>query len=443
MATQQLHNILTDFSHALTISDEIIKKGNEYMQKIFLTLQNQSRYKLDRCRLLGGVSKKTSIILKFDYDCVIYVNDEDPPFENLLDEWDTILTLDANKITGERKITKHSIQFTMDGFDFDILPAPNYAGSNQDTKQQASIIWKKISNEQDVREGRNLSSLYSSGLSELALEFMRMQSGFIHDLCRLAKYWNGTVLFEQYVSGRSSIVEYLAVKAGQEEEYAAVNNTRSMLRAFRRFLNRLVNCDQISIIFSNFYHRDSVPIPNKPYLIDPTNPYNNLFGNIPPDFLPTMAKSSKETLQRLDRCEISFPVGLEILFDPQPDLRSLFPSNINTNSISTIISCNQNCNEKSKRLIVRRNTFDSNTLDKMKDLMNHTLKYLVTVASTKSEDDIAKNSIQTTEQFLNRSLYKENRQWISADKNHGDCDITFILPLNTAKNDAVYISMTN
>ncbi len=66
MATQQLHTMLTDFSHALTIPDEIIKKGNEYMQKIFLTLQDQSRYKLDRCRLLGGVSKKTSIILKFD-----------------------------------------------------------------------------------------------------------------------------------------------------------------------------------------------------------------------------------------------------------------------------------------------------------------------------------------------------------------------------------------
>jgi len=178
-------------------------------------------------------------------------------------------------------------------------------------------------------------------------------------------------------------------------------------------------------------------------LIDPTNPYNNLFGNIPADFLLTMAKSSKETLQRLDRCETSFPVGLENLFDPQPDLRNLFPSKINMNSSSTIISYNQNCNEKSKRLIVRRNTFDSNTLENMKDLMNYTLKYLVTVASTKSEDDIAKNTIRTTKQFLNHSLYKENHQWISSDKNHGDYDITFILPLNTAKNDAIYISMIN
>jgi len=45
------------------------------------------------CRLIGGVTKKTSISLKFDYDGVIYVNDLDRPSAELIDEWNNILPL--------------------------------------------------------------------------------------------------------------------------------------------------------------------------------------------------------------------------------------------------------------------------------------------------------------------------------------------------------------
>ncbi|CAF4023325.1 unnamed protein product [Rotaria magnacalcarata] len=225
----------------------------------------------------------------------------DPPFEKILKEWDTIITMGVNQIAGETKVTAYIIQFEVDGFQFDILRASNYPGPNS--------------------------------------------------------------------CGRSSIIEYLAVKAEQEEE-AAINDKLSILRAFGRFLNRLTKYQQIDIIFLNFYDHKLVSNCDKPYIIDPTNPYNNLFGNLPHRFLPTLATCSKETLQRLQKYETNAVVQFEKLFEPQPDLYSLFRSQMNRNRINTIMSVSQNCNEKSKRLIVRRNTFDSKIFEKIKHLMN-------------------------------------------------------------------------
>jgi len=253
MAARKLHEELTALSHSLKIPDEVLKKGNERMQEIFLLLQKKSRYRLDRCRLTGGVGKKTSIFIKFDFDCTIYVNDVDPPFEKLLDEWDDILILNLSNFNGQTNVTKRSIQFKIEEFEFDILPAPNYAGPNNDIKQQASIIWKRIENQYPL-EGKKISDAYSSGLSELALQFIKKQSAFVHDLCRLAKCWNCTISFEGYVSGRSTIIESLAVNAGQEEEQAAINSDKSrcMLRAFRRFLLCLTRYEQIGVMFTDF-----------------------------------------------------------------------------------------------------------------------------------------------------------------------------------------------
>jgi hypothetical protein len=114
MLALQFHKELIALSHNLKISDELLEKGNKLMQKIFLLLQKHSTYGVDRCRLVGGVGKKTSLSVKFDYDCVIYVN---PPFEQLLDEWDDIFTCHLTELKGEIKHTPYSVQFEIEGFE--------------------------------------------------------------------------------------------------------------------------------------------------------------------------------------------------------------------------------------------------------------------------------------------------------------------------------------
>ncbi|CAF4860558.1 unnamed protein product [Rotaria socialis] len=316
-------------------------------------LQSKSRYKFDRCRLLGGMSKKTSIVLKFDYDCVIYVNDMDPSFEKILEEWETIIAMGMNQIAGETKVTAYSIQFEVDGFQFDIILV-------------SLNIWQ--------------------------------------------------------------------LKQDRKKRYCV---------HFVVFLNRLTEYQQIDIIFLNFYDHKLVSTCDKPYLMDPTNPYNNIFANLPHRFLPILATRSKEMLQRLGKCETNSVGEFEKLCDSQPDLHSLFRSQMNRNRIDTIMGVSQNCNEKSKRLIVRRNTFHSKILENIKNLMNFLRKYIVTIVHNKSEEDIEENTKQVAERFLNRLLYKEDHhQWVTTDKKQEDCDITFIFLLNTAKTDVLYISMT-
>jgi hypothetical protein len=52
-----------------------------------------------------------------------------------------------------------------------------------------------------------------------------------------------------------------------------------------------------------------------------------------------------------------------------------------------------------------------------------------------------KNIREATERFVDRSFYEKNHQWISATEKHEDCDVTFILPIKTKKQHAVYVSM--
>ncbi len=54
---------------------------------------------------------------------------------------------------------------------------------------------------------------------------------------------------------------------------------------------------------------------------------------------------------------------------------------------------------------------------------------------------IAEKVKEAAKRFVDRSFYENNYQWKSTTQKHEDCDVTFILPINTKKQYAVYISM--
>jgi hypothetical protein len=445
MEDEPLHIVLTTVSHVLTIPEESLRECNEYMQTIFSVLQQKSRYKLDRCRLSGGVAKKTSIVLGFDYDCIVYINDEEPPFTDILDEWKGILTQNLDILIKNLRCTAHSIQFDIRGHKYDVLPAPNYSTRNQDIKRQANAIWTKIKNSENssyiTRE--KMCHRYSSGLSELAVEFMQKQSAFVHDLCRLAKFWNYIVWFGDYVSGRSSIIEYLAVKTGrEEEEQTAMNNSSSMLHAFRRFLLLLTGYNQIGIVFDHNYTKESVPKYEKPFLIDPSNPYNNFLANIPDHFMPTLARYSQETLTQLNKFERNFFEEIKKFHYPKPTLRYLFSDNVNMAHVNMAISNYRNCKEISPQLIIRRQTFNERTIENMSQLMECLLKNINTIIQIRSEENVTDKIAKATERFIVQAFHFNDHQWNAPISSHETFDVTFILPLNTRNRDAIYISMS-
>ncbi len=68
--------------------------------------------------------------------------------------------------------------------------------------------------------------------------FVQEQGPFIQKVARLAKYWNATVLHNEYLSGRSCIFELIGIAAGREEEEAQHTNP-SLLEAFKQFLKKV------------------------------------------------------------------------------------------------------------------------------------------------------------------------------------------------------------
>ena len=56
-------------------------------QKLFKLLQENSKFSLDRWRLVGGLEKKTSTLLKADADIVVFHNEHNLSQMDILDDF--------------------------------------------------------------------------------------------------------------------------------------------------------------------------------------------------------------------------------------------------------------------------------------------------------------------------------------------------------------------
>ena len=77
-------------------------------------------------------------------------------------------------------------------------------------------------------------------------------------MARLAKYWNSTITYDGYISGRSSIFELLGIDAGKNEERSKAYNP-STREAFKRFLETVATVDTQRIAHFGTYSRSDVP----------------------------------------------------------------------------------------------------------------------------------------------------------------------------------------
>merc|ERR550519_822051 len=101
-----------------------------------------------------------------------------------------------------------------------------------------------------------------------------------------------------------------------------MNNTApSIYNAFKAFLEMIYNVKKQDVVFDDYYKRSDIPshiITQRPLLMDPTNPYNNLFDPKKKHlntFYGVMMKCADRTLDLLrkgsrDIQEIFFPQGL-------------------------------------------------------------------------------------------------------------------------------------
>jgi len=212
----------------------------ERVNKIFRILQsrpiNSRGYSIARTVLYGGTAKKTSIRGCLDFDCAVFVNSTTNRLttQKVLEDFqDTLMmaeywNLNEKDFTAAPKHDPKTLMFTINGIGFDI----------------GGYIDKDVS------------------MVEINVEFAKGKSAFAHEVARLAKFWNKTLILEletadSKISGRSSIMEIVGFAAAEEEENMN-GERRSHLRAFRLFLVKIRDINSIKISHEAFWRSKGI-----------------------------------------------------------------------------------------------------------------------------------------------------------------------------------------
>lgn len=143
---------------------------------------------MGRVVIAGSTGKKTTIISS-DVDCVLFVNDELPQFKDVLEDWENILNMTDSYNLRDVRLTKYSIQFKALNFEFDILPAVNFTVGIQADRDTLINIQQQRVLAQIKKDPKKYGYSYSSSLADASVRFMERQSGFVHEMVRIAKFW--------------------------------------------------------------------------------------------------------------------------------------------------------------------------------------------------------------------------------------------------------------
>jgi len=154
------------------------------------------------------------------------------------------------------------------------------------------------------------SYFLSGSLTETSIEFIKKQSPFAHNLIRLAKFWNKTIFIQEYISGRSTLIELIAIYAANKEEKY---DRQSILRGFKSFLVLMKDFKTLNIVFEMFYKRNEVETyvsSQSPLILDPSNPHNNFAHDITENVINKFKEFAETSIKRLEEAYSRIPINL-------------------------------------------------------------------------------------------------------------------------------------
>ena len=256
---EELSSELSEFSKWLRVPNDEIWRARRLGHKIFSWIKEESKFKTDRIRFGGSFAKRTATLLKLDVDVAIYVNYEKdltaatPPeeimrfFDDVKNDWKDILIRNTNLTQEDLSKGKNAVKFDLEGLQFDLCPAINYSQDQHDQiisnklyqltnnlRKRIIEIPKNIIKKIESLSGKEtndtiiapkkkigiyknkfmpeLSAALSPSFSEAAVQFVVQQSDYVKDLCRLTKFWQQSVPYFQFISGRSFLFECIAIR---------------------------------------------------------------------------------------------------------------------------------------------------------------------------------------------------------------------------------------
>ena len=192
--------------------------------------------------------------------------------------------------------------------------------------EQRSYVWRllRVTHGLSRISGRQeqcvkLKRKFQNELSSHGVKWMRSKSKFVSDAARLAKFWSQTVLFVGCGSGKSFLIELIAAAAALQIEERGNIKSDKYLEFFRSFLTKVSNIRTLKVIFTDYYSEKDVPstlLSERPLLLNPVNPYQNVFEVTDEAYLLFLEAGARETLRRLRLHQTDAP-DLVSLFSPQ------------------------------------------------------------------------------------------------------------------------------
>jgi hypothetical protein len=316
-----MNSVLEDAGRLLAPSEDQLTYVNNVIDKVATALKtNGGRFGVDRVVVSGSKGKNTCLRTKFDVDLVVFVNDVEPPFEDTFDRVEDLLMLNFNDYDGKKG--PYSLQCVIQGVPLDILLATNMVPlttattTNGPSRAQRKGLMLKFAGPEvcfnDVRP-------YSVAFCETVCDFMANQPEQVHAAIRLSKFWSKTLIWFDHKADRSMsyATELLVCRAFEvARDQAEAGRGPTMMDIFHAFLRQLVDWKAMRIVCFTYYEERDVPgsvLQDRPLLLDPANPWNNVTRGLPWEGLAHFAAG---TLRKIENPLISFQDLFMIQFDP-------------------------------------------------------------------------------------------------------------------------------
>ncbi|KAJ3281970.1 hypothetical protein HK104_011171 [Borealophlyctis nickersoniae] len=264
----------------------------------------------DRIVEAGSFAKGTDSWLFSDADLVVFCNDHRKDLGTLLKHYHRFLKQHYENT----ETTPHSLKLVSETVRFDVLMGLNLSKEpntpdEPDWERQLRGLTKQPPDFHAAgADDKELAGSYA----EVQCAFIRGKFEELGEGCRqlvlLAKVWANTLMRDDKWVGRSTAMELLAIWACETERHEG--GDAGLLDGFWRLLQCLDDAQNMRIEWNGWTQHNEIgpsqfkALAEPPYLLDPSNPRNNLFdGKSVP--LRHITKYAREALKRLDQDDVS------------------------------------------------------------------------------------------------------------------------------------------
>ncbi|XP_070572182.1 2'-5'-oligoadenylate synthase 1-like isoform X2 [Ptychodera flava] len=303
-------------SNNLQPTTEVNYMARDKVKRLVNFHQHNFGYSVKEVVVSGSFGKGTQVKGFADLDCVLILNDIKDHKElkaagkDMFKNLEEVLRKSTFATITDMKKTRFALQFDLEvnGEKMGVDLLPTFDTSSRDARRRRSLYQEIL---QCTRADRQF---YSAALCHLQIEFIKKQPTKLKNLIRLVKYWNKTVVKPQakttpalrYPSSYplELISIYVCEKIGDKESF-------DMAAAFKAVMQQVVDYKKIIAVWHDNYDEQmadkGMREMERPILLDPANPTNNVLSASDEKALEHVAQIAKETLMKPLLLSVSLP----------------------------------------------------------------------------------------------------------------------------------------